>query len=99
LVLALGAGARRPASALDRYTASVGGDADTMLVQPSGRPQVAAIRSLPIVRELHSVTFLTVDVDGAKQAADADGTGQITVSAGDGYAESRVVAGRRPATA
>ena len=87
-VLALAAGARRTASAPDRYTVSVGGDVDTMLVQPEGRPQTSAVRALPIVRELHSVTFLTATVDGADDAA---------ALAGDGFAEARLVAGRQPA--
>ena len=87
VVLTLAAGARRTASAPGRYSASVGGDVDTMLVQPNGRPQTSAVRALPIVRELHSVTFLTAGVDGADQVA---------VMAGDGFTESRLVGGRRP---
>ena len=53
-VLALAAGARRTASAPGRFTASVGGDLDTTLVQPAGRPETNAVRALPIVREVRS---------------------------------------------
>jgi hypothetical protein len=88
-VLTLTAGARRTASAPSRYTASVGGDVDTMLVQPNDRPETDAIRALPVVRELHSVTFLTADVDGVDE---------VVTLAGDGFAGSRLVAGRRPAS-
>ena len=88
VVLTLAAGARRTASAPDRYTASVGGDPDTTLVQPDGRPQTSAVRALPIVRELRSVTFLTALV--------AVGTEEYAAFAGDGYAEARLVAGRQP---
>jgi hypothetical protein len=88
-VLALAAGARRTASAPDRYTAAVGGDADATLVQPSGRPQINAVRALPAVRELHSVTFLTADL------ATGD---QVSLLAGDGLAHSRLVTGRHPVT-
>ena len=87
VVLTLAAGARRTASAPDRYTASVGGDVDTMLVQPSGRPQTSAVRALPVVRALHSVTFLTAAVDGDDN---------VVTFAGDGFTEPRLVAGRRP---
>ncbi|HEY1281680.1 MAG TPA: hypothetical protein VGF22_18515, partial [Acidimicrobiales bacterium] len=87
VVLTLAAGARRTASASDRYTASVGGDLDATLVQPSGRPQTSAVRALPIVRELHSVTFLTAVVDGHDEVA---------TFAGDGFTEARLVAGRQP---
>jgi len=87
VVLTLAAGARRTASAPERYTASVGGDVDTMLVQPNGRPQTDAVRALPVVRELHSVTFLTAGVDGHDDVA---------TFAGDGFTEARLVAGRQP---
>jgi hypothetical protein len=87
VVLTLAAGARRTGSAPDRYTASAGGDPDTTLVQPSGRPQTSAVRALPIVRELHSVTFLTAVVAGHDDVA---------TFAGDGYTEPRLVAGRQP---
>jgi len=87
VVLTLAAGARRTASASDRYTASVGGDFDTTLVQPNGRPQTSAVRALPIVRELHSVTFLTAAVDGHDD---------VVSFAGDGFTEPRLVAGRQP---
>jgi hypothetical protein len=86
-VLTLAAGARRTASAPDRYTASVGGDLDTTLVQPEGRPQISAVRALAMVRELHSVTFLTAVVDGHDDVA---------TFAGDGFSEVRLVAGRQP---
>src|SRR5690349_6767732 len=87
VVLTLAAGARRTASASDRYTASVGGDLDTTLVQPDGRPQTSAVRALPIVRELHSVTFLTAVVAGHDD---------VVTFAGDGFTETRLVAGRQP---
>jgi ABC-type lipoprotein release transport system permease subunit len=87
VVLTLAAGARRTASAPDRYTASVGGDLDTTLVQPNGRPQTSSVRALPVVRELHSVTFLTAGLDG-----DDD----VVTFAGDGFTEPRLVAGRQP---
>ena len=75
VVLTLAAGARRTASAPDRYTAAVGGDVDTMLFQPNGRPQTDAVRALPVVQELHSVTFLTAGVDGADRWRCSPATG------------------------
>jgi ABC-type lipoprotein release transport system permease subunit len=57
-VLAVAGGARRTASAPDRYTASVGGDVDALVEQREGLPQTAAIAALPAVEELSAYTFL-----------------------------------------
>jgi ABC-type lipoprotein release transport system permease subunit len=58
IVLAVAGGARRTASAPDRYTASVGGDVDALVEQREGLPQTDAIAALPAVEELSAYTFL-----------------------------------------
>ncbi|HEX7276377.1 MAG TPA: hypothetical protein VF244_03300, partial [Acidimicrobiales bacterium] len=58
VVLGLAAGARRTATAPDRYTAAVGGDADAVVIQPSGHPIDHLVRALPQVQELDGLAFL-----------------------------------------
>ena len=47
VVLTFTLGAYRTATAADRYTSAVGGDADVQLLQTGGRPVDAAVRALP----------------------------------------------------
>ena len=57
-VLTLAAGARRTASAPDRYTAASGGDPELVVMQPSGEPLTDAVRQLPGVAAVRAVTFV-----------------------------------------
>ena len=58
IVLTLAAGARRTASAPDRYTAASGGDPELVVMQPSGEPLTDAVRQLPGVAAVQAVTFV-----------------------------------------
>jgi ABC-type lipoprotein release transport system permease subunit len=88
VVLTLAAGAHRTATAATRYTDAAGGNVDTVLVQPSGRPVDAAVRALPEVRELEALTFVF--------ALPANRSSAATL-AGDGLGPlARLVAGRMP---
>ena len=57
-VLSVAGGARRTASAPDRYTTSVGGDPDLVLQQYSGAPLTDTIRTIPGVAEAQGATFV-----------------------------------------
>src|SRR4051812_30598876 len=58
VVLSFTLGASRTATAADRYTTAVGGDADVQLLQTGGRPVAAAVRALPGVLGLDATTFV-----------------------------------------
>jgi hypothetical protein len=58
IVLTLAAGARRTASAPDRYTAASGGDPELVVRQPSGEPLTDAVRQLPGVAAVRAITFV-----------------------------------------
>jgi hypothetical protein len=70
-VLTLVAGARRTASAPDRFTASVGGDSFVALQQESGPPRTAEVARLPGVRSVYAMTFAFADfvIDGSRPTA------------------------------
>jgi hypothetical protein len=88
VVLTLAAGARRTATAPDRYTRAVGGDADVQLLQTGGRPATDAVRAIPGVRDVEAVTFV--------YGQSADG-GPGAVFAGDGFGPiARLLRGRLP---
>ncbi|MGI9051176.1 MAG: FtsX-like permease family protein, partial [Ilumatobacteraceae bacterium] len=57
-VLALAAGARRTASAPDRYTESNGGDPDLFVNQPFGPPLSTSVEALPGVADVRAFTFV-----------------------------------------
>ncbi len=63
-LLSLAAGARRTASAPDRYTAAVGGDPDAMVTQQLGRPRIDEIAGLRSVDGVEFITFIGADVAG-----------------------------------
>ena len=66
-VLALAAGARRTATAPDRYTAAAGGDVGGLVLQPSGRPRLDEIASLPAVEHVDGITFVGAWFDGGRE--------------------------------
>ncbi|HET9599964.1 MAG TPA: FtsX-like permease family protein [Acidimicrobiales bacterium] len=74
-VLTLVAGARRTATAPDRYTALVGGDFDGIVYQPLGRPRVDEIAALPSVDQLDSITFVGLTLGGSGDLNTFAGTG------------------------
>jgi hypothetical protein len=88
MVLAVAGGARRTASAPDRYTASVGGDVDALVEQREGFPQTDAIAALPPVKELSAYTFLFGGFDDERVPA------SFIAFAGTRPLSSRVVEGR-----
>jgi ABC-type lipoprotein release transport system permease subunit len=64
LALGLVAGARRTASAPDRYTTSSGGDPDLLVQQQAGDPLIAAVAAMPGVRSATGLTFVTAFLRG-----------------------------------
>jgi ABC-type lipoprotein release transport system permease subunit len=88
VVLTLTAGAHRTATAADRYTRAVGGDADLLLFQTGGPPATEAVRALAGVRDVEAVTFVYA-------RGPDDGAG--AVMAGNGFGPiARLVRGRLP---
>ena len=73
-VLTLASGARRTANAPDAFTASVGGDADAIVLQPAGRPRTAAIAAVPTVRSVSAMTFMFAGFADAADIQSASGT-------------------------
>ncbi len=88
VVLTLAAGAHRTATAPDRYTRAVGGDADVLLFQTRGRPASDAVRAIPGVRDVEAATFVYAETPDVAVGA---------VLAGDGFGPiARLVKGRLP---
>ena len=58
MILSLAGGARRTSTAPDRYGRALGGDADGVLYQFSGRPRTDEIRRLAGVHEVKSFVFV-----------------------------------------
>jgi hypothetical protein len=58
LVLAFAAGARRTATAPDRFTAAFGGEADGRVEQQAGPPRTKEVAGLPGVSAVDAVTFV-----------------------------------------
>ncbi|MEO7369727.1 MAG: ABC transporter permease [Ilumatobacteraceae bacterium] len=58
LVMGIAAGARRTASAPDRYTRSAGGDPDLLITQLSGRPLNDLVAQLPGVTSAQALVFV-----------------------------------------
>jgi putative ABC transport system permease protein len=71
----LAAGARRTATAPDRYTSSVGGDFDGLVRQPLGQPRLDEIDALPVVDDVQSLTFIGVTVGDSDDLNPFAGTG------------------------
>jgi cell division protein FtsX len=88
MVLAVTSGARRTASAPDRYTASVGGDVDALVEQREGKPLTDRIAALPVVKDVSAYTFVFGGLDDERVP---DG---FIAFAGDRPLSSRVIAGR-----
>ncbi len=63
LVLVVVAGARRTATAPDRYTASIGGNVDGLIQQRSGTPLTDRIAALPGVKQVAAYTFVFGGLD------------------------------------
>jgi len=91
-LIAVVAGARRTASAPDRYTASVGGNVDVSIEQRAGRPLTDKIAALPAVKQLSAYTFVFGGLDGAQRTIPQD----LIAFAGKRPLSSRLVAGRDP---
>jgi hypothetical protein len=89
-VLAVVAGARRTATAPDRYTASVGGNVDGLIEQRSGRPLTDRIAALPGVKNLSAYTFVFGGFADGQRNLPAN----LITFAGTRPLSSRVVAGR-----
>ncbi len=92
MVIAVGAGARRTASAPDRYTASVGGNVDGLVQQRSGEPLTDRIAALPVVKQVAAYTF----VFGGLESEQHKVPESMVTFAGERPLTSRVVAGRDP---
>ncbi len=67
IVLVLAVNAHRAATLPERFTRAVGGDADTIVVQPAGPALTPEIAALPDVRQAESMTFVF-----AQPTADAE---------------------------
>jgi cell division protein FtsX len=91
-VLVVVAGARRTATAPDRYTASVGGNVDALVEQRSGQPVTDRIAALPGVRQVGAYTF----VFGGLESAQHKVPDNLITFAGVRPLTSHVVAGRDP---
>ncbi|MBK5332652.1 MAG: hypothetical protein JJD93_11805, partial [Ilumatobacteraceae bacterium] len=59
VVIGLAAGARRTATAPDRYTSQAGGDPDLLITQQGGVPLTEKIAGIPGVAEARSTAFVT----------------------------------------
>ncbi len=94
VVMALVAGAHRTATAPDRYTARYGAGVDVTVVQQSDRPLTDAVRKLPSVDSVDSITF----VFGAlvPRAPDAQPLDASTLAGSIVSAGAHLVAGRLP---
>ncbi len=92
LVCVVVAGARRTASAPDRYTTSVGGNVDGLVGQRSGRPLTDRVAALPGVRQVAAYTF----VFGGFQSSQHRVPSTLVTFAGERPLTSHVVAGREP---
>ncbi|MCU1427654.1 MAG: hypothetical protein JWL83_1654, partial [Actinomycetia bacterium] len=89
-VLTLVAGARRTSGAPHAYTAAVGGNADSLIQQRSGRPRTTEVAALPGVGSVESFTFVFAALLDPKHESATD-----TISfAGSRPFTSRLVAGR-----
>src|SRR5690348_1129585 len=66
MVVMVVAGARRTATAPDRYTASVGGDVDALIEQRSGLPLTEQVAALPGVKDLSAYTFVFGGLDDTR---------------------------------
>jgi putative ABC transport system permease protein len=95
-VLTLVAGARRTATAPDRYTSAVGGDFDGLVTQPLGPARLAEIDALPAVAEVRSLTFVIATVGGREPVGEGGGLGGgVNPFAGTGALPgARLVMGR-----
>ncbi len=92
MVLTVAAGARRTASAPDRYTASMGGKVDGLVEQRSGLPLTDRIAALPGVKEVGAYTF----VFGGFESAQHNVPEGLITFAGERPLTSHLVAGREP---
>ena len=92
MVVVVVAGARRTATAPDRYTASIGGNVDAVVNQRSGAPLTARIAALPGVKQVAAYTF----VFGALQSAQHKVPDTLITFAGVRPLTSHLVAGRDP---
>ncbi|MDQ1475257.1 MAG: hypothetical protein QOE62_486, partial [Actinomycetota bacterium] len=92
VVVVVVAGARRTATAPDRYTASIGGNVDGLLQQRSGPPLTDRITGLPGVKQIAAYTF----VFGALESAQHKVPDSLITFAGVRPLTSRLVAGREP---
>ena len=88
-VLSLAGGARRTSTAPTRFGRAVGGAADGLLYQYSGRPRTSEIRGLAGVREVQSFTYVYVNL-----AAFSVDKASIDTFAGATPLPDRLVAGR-----
>jgi hypothetical protein len=87
-VLTVAAGARRTATAPDRYTASVGGDLDASIQQREGPPLTDKVAALPGVADVSAYTFLFAGLHDPRVPE------SLISFAGDRPLSSRVIAGR-----
>src|SRR5437763_1391918 len=66
IVVVVVAGARRTATAPDRYTASIGGNVDALVEQRSGQPLTDRIAALPGVKQIRAYTFVFGGLESAR---------------------------------
>ena len=93
VVLAFAAGARRTATAPDRFTAAFGGEADGRVEQQTGPPRTTEVAGLPGAAAVDAVTF----VFGALAPARGGPPAEALVFAGSHRAfGTRLVDGRVP---
>lgn len=92
VVIGLAAGARRTATAPDRYTSQTGGDPDLLITQQGGAPLTEKIAGIPGVAAAQSTAFVTSFL-----VSPDDGTPVLVpnpFAGGDRWLGARVVAGR-----
>jgi hypothetical protein len=92
VVVVVVAGARRTATAPDRYTASIGGNVDGELQQRSGAPLTGRIAALPGVKQIAGYTF----VFGGLESAQHKVPDSLLTFAGVRPLVSHLIAGREP---
>jgi hypothetical protein len=90
-VLAVAAGARRTATAPDRFTDAAGGNPDAELYQQEGRPRTAEVAGLAAVGSVEAITFVAVGLTSPDGSVFFDSN----PFAGSIGPAARLVAGRR----
>jgi hypothetical protein len=87
----------RTATAPDRYTARYGGGVDVTVTQQGGRPRTAAVRKLPALRSVESITFVFGGLTAARADSARAGASNASVFGGSFIAAgAHLIEGRPP---